>query len=198
VTFTAPIDGAVLEKMAVEGMRFMAGDTLYRLADLSVVWAIAEVSEQDLPWLRIGERARFETAALPGEVFTGRVDFLYPTVGARTRTARARIELPNAVGRLKPAMFGRVTLDAAGSDTPRLTVPASAVIDSGARQIVLVDRGAGRFEPREVGVGLRGAEYVEISSGLEEGEPVVVAANFLIDAESNLRGALAGMGEHQH
>ncbi|MGB8328408.1 MAG: efflux RND transporter periplasmic adaptor subunit [Steroidobacteraceae bacterium] len=193
LTLVLPIDGTVLEKNAVAGMRFMAGEVLYRLADLSMVWVIAEVHEQDLPWLRLGQAAQFETAAHPGERFTGHVGFIAPTVGAATRTVSVRVEFENAFGKLKPGMFGRLTLAIAGSDAPRLVVPKSAVIDSGTRKVVLLAREGGRFEPRDVRVGLSGAEFIEVTTGLTEGERVVTSANFLIDAESNLRAALNGM-----
>jgi membrane fusion protein, copper/silver efflux system len=196
LVLTSPIAATVLDKSAVEGMRFMAGETLYRLADLSVVWAMVDVPEQDLASLSIGQLAHFQTRALPGQSFAGRVSFIYPTVNATSRTVRARIELANRDGRLKPAMFGDIVLESAGSAQPRLAVPVDAVIDSGTRQIVLIARDEGRFEPREVTLGLRGAQLVEILTGLTAGDAVVVAANFLIDAESSLRGSLAGLGDH--
>ncbi len=193
VTLAAPIGGIVAEKTAIAGMRFAAGETLFRLLDLSQVWVLAQVAEQDLPRLKIGQAASFETAAHPGRRFTGKLSFIAPTVDGATRAIQARIELANSSGALKPGMFGRATLSAAADDPERLTVPVGAVIDSGTRQMVLLARPGGRFEPREVRTGIRSGQWVEIQSGLEAGDLVVSAANFLIDAESNLRGALSGM-----
>lgn len=197
VTLRAPAGGVVLEKAAVQGMRFMPGEMLYRIADLSSVWLLAEVFEQDLAGVRAGQRAVVRVSAYPGETFDGKVAFVYPTVGPETRTAKVRVELPNRGLRLKPDMYANVELTT-GERTPRLAVPESAVLDSGTRRIVLVQRGEGRFEPREVRTGMRGDGYVEVLEGLRAGEPVVVSANFLIDAESNLKAALGGFGHSAH
>jgi Cu(I)/Ag(I) efflux system membrane fusion protein len=191
LTLRAPSDGVVLEKGAVEGMRFMPGDALYRIADLSTVWLIADVFEQDLAAVHAGEPAKLTVAAYPGTEFTGKVAFVYPTLTRETRTAKVRIEVPNPDGRLKIAMYGNVELTAPVTAAAVVAVPDSAVLNSGARQAVLVDRGEGRFEPREVKLGAHADGYTEIRSGLRAGESVVVAANFLIDAESNLRAALS-------
>ncbi len=191
LTFRSPAGGVVLERKAVQGMRFMPGETLYQIADLSSVWVIADVFEQDIGRVRAGSRAVVRFDAYPGEPFEGRVSYVYPTLRADTRSAQVRIELPNRGGRIKPAMYAQVELPVAGSAV--LAVPNSAIIDSGARRVVLIDLGDGRFEPREVKAGSRGDEYVAILDGVKEGERVVVAANFLIDAESNLKAALAGM-----
>ncbi len=191
LSFRAPVTGFVLEKKAVQGMRFMPGEMLYQIADLSNAWLIADVFEQDIGRVRVGQRAGARLEAYPGQRFEGRVTYLYPTLKPETRSAQVRIELANPGGRLKPAMYGQVEI-AAGGDTV-LAVPNSAVIDSGSRRVVLVDRGDGRFEPREVRLGSRGDEYVAVLDGVKEGESVVVAANFLIDAESNLKAALGSM-----
>lgn len=189
----APASGVVLEKPAVEGRRFMAGDPLLQLADLSSLWLIAEVFEQDIGRIRVGQSAHFSMEAFPGEVFRGRVDFVYPAFNAQTRTAQVRIELPNPQGRLRPAMFGQVEI-VTGNPRPVLAVPEAAVIDSGTRQTVIVDLGEGRFVPRAVRTGARADAWVAISEGLREGERVVSRANFLIDSESNLKAALDGFG----
>ena len=191
LTFRAPAAGVVLEKKAVQGMRFMPGEMLYQIADLSSVWLIADVFEQDIGRVRVGQRAAVKLEAYPERRFEGRVTYVYPTLKPETRSAQVRIELPNPDGRLKPAMYAHVEIAAGGGTV--LAVPNSAVIDSGARRVVIVDRGEGRFEPREVKLGSRGDEYVAVLDGLKEGESVVVAANFLIDAESNLRAALGSM-----
>ncbi|MDA8259104.1 MAG: efflux RND transporter periplasmic adaptor subunit [Betaproteobacteria bacterium] len=192
LTFRSPAGGVVLEKKAVAGMRFMPGEMLYQIADLSSVWVLADVFERDIALVKPGQKVRLVINAYPDKNFTGTVAYIYPTLKAETRTIPVRIELANPGGLLKPAMYASVELATGGRDK-LLTVPVSAVIDSGTRQVVLVDKGRGRFEPREVRLGARSDDYVEIREGLKDGEPVVVAANFLIDAESNLKAALGGL-----
>jgi RND family efflux transporter MFP subunit len=191
VTLYSPVTGVVVEKPALKGMRFMPGEALYRISDLSSVWLLADVFEQDLGAIRPGQSAKITVNAYPGRTFTGKVAFFYPTVTPETRTGKVRIELANPGGLLKPAMYANVEL-AAGPARKALTVPLSAIIDSGVRQVALVQLGEGRFDPREVKLGARANEHVEILDGVKEGESVVVAANFLIDAESNLKAALSG------
>lgn len=196
VLMRAPVSGVVLERMAVQGMRFMPGETLYRIADLSKVWLLADVYEQDLSLIKVGAPVSVRVTAYPSRTFTGRVSFVYPTVAQETRTARARVELPNPDGLLKPDMYAEAQIQAHAGGGKRLAVPDSAIIDSGTRRIVLVQRGEGLFEPREVKTGGRSGAYVEVTEGLSEGEVVVTSANFLIDAESNLKAALSGFGGH--
>ena len=191
----SPANGVVIERMAVAGMRFMPGETLYQIADLSSVWLLANVFEQDLERVRPGQAARLTLAAYPGREFDGKVTFVYPTVEPETRTARVRVELPNEAGLLKPDLYGTVEIDAGGVSA-QVAIPESAVLDSGTRQAVLVELGGGVFEPREVRLGRRGDEYVEVLSGIADGERVVVNGNFLIDAESNLKAALGTFGGH--
>lgn len=188
----APMSGVVLEKKAVEGMRAAPGELLFRIVDLSTVWMIAEVFEQDLADVTAGQEAEAVLLAFPGRRFAGKVAFVYPMMTAATRTVRVRVELPNPDGALLPDMYGTVAIRARAS-RPALAVPDSAVIDSGTRRVVLVEKGEGRFEPREVKTGRRGDGFVAVLEGLGEGEKVVVAANFLIDAESNLKSALRGL-----
>ena len=188
----APADGVVTEKMVVQGARVGPDQPLYRTAALSPVWVIAEVQEGDLGGVRPGQQAKAGFVAFPGRGFGGTVDFIYPSLTAETRTARVRIVMPNADGALRAGMFASVEIEApatAGAG-PVLAVPSSAVLDSGTRQAVLVERGEGRFEPRQVRVGVQGDGTAQILDGLKPGERVVVGANFLIDAESNLRAAL--------
>ncbi|MBI5936701.1 MAG: efflux RND transporter periplasmic adaptor subunit [Betaproteobacteria bacterium] len=194
LTITAPVGGVVLEKPSVAGKRFMPGEPLYQIADLSNLWLIADVFEQDIGAVRVGQKATFTMTAYPGEVFEGKVAFIYPLLDAGTRTVKVRIELSNRRGLLKPDMFGTIELSTGGARQV-LAVPDSAVIDSGIRRIVLVQAAEGRFEPREVKAGRRGDGYVEILEGVREGEAVVVRANFLIDAESNLKAALGGLSQ---
>ena len=191
LSLRSPADGVVMEKTAVEGMRFTAGDPLYRIADLSTVWLIAEVFEQDLGAVREGETAQVAVNAYPGVNFPGKVDFIYPTVAQDTRTGKVRIVIANPDGRLKPGMYANVAIDAAVGAGPVLAVPESAVLNSGTKQTVLIDRGEGRFEPREIKLGAHADGYYTVLDGLKSGEKVVVSANFLIDAESNLRAALS-------
>jgi Cu(I)/Ag(I) efflux system membrane fusion protein len=190
LTLRAPIAGVVMDKQAVEGLHFGAGDMLYRIADLSTVWLLADVYEQDLAQIRPGDAASITVQAYPGRVFEGRVAFVYPTVNAQTRTAKVRIEVPNPELLLKTDMYATVEIAAPADTTPTLTVPDSAVLDTGTRQTVLIDRGEGRYEPRAVKLGARASGYVAVLDGVREGEKVVTGANFLIDAESNLRAAL--------
>lgn len=192
LTFRSPVNGIVTEKKAIQGMRFMPGEALFQIADISSVWVQADVFEQDIAAVNIGQPAKIRINAYPGEVFTGRIAYVYPTLNAATRTVPVRIELANPKGRLKPAMFAEVEIPVAGA-TQVVTVPNSAVIDSGSKQVVIVQLGEGRFEPRNVRLGQRGSEFVQVLDGIREGEMVVAAANFLIDAESNLNAALGGM-----
>ncbi len=200
VTLGAPNSGTVVEKKAVEGMRFMPGEPLYTIVDLSQMWLIAEVFEQDLAGVAVGQTAIIEVKAFPGRSFAGRVAFIYPTVNEETRTARARIEIANPGGLLKEQMIASVAIGAPSGRRGVLAVEESAVVDSGRRQVLLIERSEGRFEPRPVRLGARAGGYVEVLDGVREGERVVTSANFLIDAESNLRAALQAFtsGEHQH
>ena len=191
----APSDGVVIDKPVQEGMRVDAGQPLYRTAALDPIWLIAEVQEQDLGALAPGSVARAGFVAFPGRSFEGRVDFIYPTLSAATRTGRVRIVLPNPDGSLRAAMFAEVQIEAPASGAPVVSLPDSAVLDSGRRQVVLVARGEGRFEPRAVQLGVRGDGWVQVTDGVRAGERVVVGANFLIDAESNLRAALQGFAD---
>ncbi len=192
LTFRSPVGGVVLEKKAVAGMRFMPGEMLYQIADLSSVWVLADVFERDIAQVKPGQKVRLSINAYPDKSFSGTVAYIYPTLNAESRTIPVRVELANPGGLLKPAMYASVEL-AVGARDKVVTVPVSAVIDSGTRQIVLIEKGAGRFEPREVKLGARSDSYVEVIDGVRDGEPVVVAANFLIDAESNLKAALGGL-----
>ena len=195
ITFRAPVNGIVLEKRAVQGMRFMPGEMLYQIADLSSVWVIAAIPEQDIGQVRVGTLAEVTVDAYPERTFSGRVNFIYPTLDAATRTVQVRIEMSNPKGLLKPAMFANALIQGIEHDKV-LTVPSSALIDSGTRQVVFVRLAEGRFEPRTVTLGTRNDEYVEILTGVQEGEQVVTSANFLIDAESNLKAALSAFSEN--
>ena len=194
LTFTwfAPRDGIVLERNVVDGQRVMPGDVLFRIADHSVVWAMVDVAERDLAAVREGQPVTVRARSYPDKTFEGKVALVFPHLNPATRTVRVRIELPNPDLLLRPDMYAEAEIDT-GSGAPVLSVPISAVIDSGDRQVVIVDKGEGRFEPRPVQLGRRSAEHVEIREGVSEGENVVTSANFLIDAESNLKAALKSL-----
>jgi Cu(I)/Ag(I) efflux system membrane fusion protein len=194
LTYRSGANGVVLQKPSIQGMRFMPGEVLFEIADLSSVWMLADVAEQDVGLVHLGQEAKLRIVAYPDKAFSGKVVFLYPTIDTETRTAKVRIELANPGGLLKPAMFANVELVSGHARGKVLAVPESAVLDSGARQVVLVRRGEGLFEPRTVKLGMRADGYIEVMKGLQAGEQVVVRANFLIDAESNLKAALETFG----
>jgi len=194
LTYRSPVAGVILEKKALQGMRFMPGEALYQIADVSGVWVLADVFERDIAAVKVGQPVEVSVDAFPDRTFAGKLSYIYPTLNAQTRTVPVRIELPNPRGELRPAMYANVHVKV-GVGRTALTVPISAVIDSGAAQRVIVQLEEGRFEPREVKLGLRGDDYVEVKEGVKAGEQIVVAANFLIDSESNLKAALGGMKE---
>ncbi|MFK0204750.1 efflux RND transporter periplasmic adaptor subunit [Agrobacterium sp. NPDC090283] len=192
MAYSAPRDGIVLERMATTGMMAKPGDVLFRIADISDVWVIADVPEYDLASIRIGAQADITVRSLPGRTFKGVVDLIYPEVDMQTRTTKVRIELPNPDGVLLFNMYADVGIEA-GAAKPVIAVPNSAVIDTGDRQVVFIDKGDGRFEPKDVKFGVRGNDSTEIRQGVVAGDKVVVSANFLLDAESNLNSALSAM-----
>ena len=193
IDWPAPVSGVIMEKNVVEGQMVRMGEELYRIADLGSIWVIADVAEQDLGLIGVGAPAKVRFRAIPDRSYEGRVTFILHELEMKTRTAKVRIEVANPEQRIKHEMYAEVEIDAGADDRERLAVPRSAVIDSGSRQVVIVDRGEGRFEPRSVTLGLAGADFVEVRDGITAGEKVVVGANFLIDAESNLKAALRGL-----
>ncbi len=195
--WASPAMGDIIEKKVIEGQRVAAGDELFRIADHSRVWMIAEVAEADIAEIKLGMHATVTLRAYATAPHDGVVTFIYPELmKPETRTVSVRIELPNPDGQLKPGMYADVVFRADGGADP-IAVPDSAVIDSGTRQVVLVAKGDGRFEPRAVKLGRRGDGYVEVKEGLAAGEEVVTSANFLIDAESNLKAALQSFGQQE-
>jgi len=194
IQWSAPRDGIVLERNAIEGMRAQPGDVLFRIADTSLVWALVDVAERDLGGLAVGQPVTVRARSFPGREFRGKINVIYPQVNRETRTTRVRIELANADLALLPDMYVDADIDT-GTPAPVIAVPDSSVLDTGSRQAVLVDKGDGRFEPRPVKLGRRGDGYVEVREGLSEGEAIVTSANFLIDAESNLKAALKGFAD---
>ncbi len=189
ITLRATSDGTVLDKQAVEGMKFSSGDTLYRLADLSNVWALVDVYEQDLAQMVVGQSAVVTLNAYAGKSFEGKVGFIYPAINKETRTAKLRIDLPNPTGELRTDMYANVEIGTLPRENV-LTVAAESVLNSGARKTVLLDLGEGRFKPQPVTTGVEGDGRVEIIDGVKEGDRVVTSASFLIDAESSIRAAL--------
>jgi Cu(I)/Ag(I) efflux system membrane fusion protein len=192
IDWPSPADGYVMKKNVIEGQMVRMGDEIMRLANLDKIWVVADVAEQDVGLVAIGQPVKVRFKAFPSEDFEGRVTFILHELEAPTRTGQVRIELDNPERHIKHEMYADVEIDTGASEKPLLAVPNSAIINSGNRQVVLVSRGEGRFEPRPVTVGLHGESYTEIKEGIAPGEEVVVAANFLIDAESNLKAALAG------
>lgn len=192
ISYPAPRDGVILERMATTGMMAKPGDVLFRIADISDVWVIADVPEYDLASVRRGADVRVSVRSLSGKTFKGVVDLIYPQVQEQTRTTKVRIELPNPDGLLLANMYAEVEIEA-GAAKPVVSIPNSAVIDTGDRQVVIIDKGDGRFESKNVKLGIRGEDRTEITKGINAGDSVVVSANFLLDAESNLNSALSGM-----
>jgi Cu(I)/Ag(I) efflux system membrane fusion protein len=195
IDWLAPAGGTVIAKRIINGQRVVAGDELYRIVDLSNLWVIADVAEGDLAEIKPGARATVTFRAYRSQPVDGVVTFIYPEVRPETRTVRVRIEVANPDALLKPDMYADVVFQVEADRTPVTTVPTSAIIDTGTKQIVLVAKGEGRFEPRVVKLGRRGDGYVEITEGLKPGEEIVTTATFLIDAESNLQTALKTFSE---
>jgi len=193
LTIYSPIAGVVIEKMAVAGQRVEPGMTLYRIADLSTIWVYGDVYEYELPFVKVGQEASLALTAYPEQRFTARVAYVAPMLDAKTRTAKVRFELPNSPDQLlRPEMYGTVELRVPLGE--RLVVPRTAVLDSGRRQVVFADGGDGRLVPREVRLGGRFDDAVEVLDGVAAGERVVTSANFLVDSESKLQAAESMMG----
>jgi len=198
VTLRSLANGVVLEKPSIEGKRFAPGEVLYQIADLSRVWVLADVFEQDLSMIHAGQKVTIRVDAYPEKIFTGEVTFIYPKVTPETRTAIVRIVLDNSAGLLRPDMYARVEFASFHTDNKVLTIPDSAVLDTGTRRMVLVDLGEGRYEPRTVKLGMHADGFTEVLGGIQAGEAVVVKANFLIDAESNMKAAMSNFAHGAH
>lgn len=194
IPWVAPQDGEILQRNAVNGMRAAPGEVLFKIADHRLVWVLIDVAERDLAQVAIEAKVTIRSRVLAGKTFGGTVALIYPHLNAATRTARIRVEVPNPDELLRPEMYVDAEIET-GTPSPVLAVPESAVLDSGSRPVVLIDKGEGRFEPREVKLGRHGGGLVEVTQGVSEGDAVVTSANFLIDAESNLKAALKGFSE---
>lgn len=196
LTLYSPIDGIVVKKEAYKGIFVKPEMELYAIADLSTIWVYADIYEYELPLIKVGQEATVSLSYYPGQVFKGKVVYIYPYLKDKTRTIRVRFEFPNTPGwKLKPEMFSNVEVRIKLGK--RLAVPEEAVLDSGTRQIVFVAKGEGLFEPREVKLGTQVEGYYEVLSGLSKGEKVVTSANFLIDSESRLKAAMGAMPGHK-
>ncbi len=191
LTLHSPFNGFVLEKMAYQGMNVMPGMALFKLADLSVVWLYADIYEYEFPLIRLGQEGTIQLSYYPGESIKGKIIYIYPYMDSATRTVKVRFEVPNPHGKLKPEMFANVEIKIPMGK--KLVVPEGAIIDTGTRQVAIVDRGSGYFEPREVKIGMKVNEDYVVLGGLKKGERVVTSANFLIDSESKFKEAIGGM-----
>jgi len=188
----SPFDGIVLTVGAREGQFVTPRTELYRLADLSRAWVYVDVYEYELPWVQIGDQATMEVKSLPGREFKGTVTYIYPYFESKTRTVKVRLEFDNQDLALKPETFANVTLHS-GRSVDAIVIPEEAVIRSGTRQRVFVVRGGGKFEPREVTLGVSSNGRVQVLKGITPGDEVVISGQFLIDSESSLREAAVKM-----
>ena len=204
ITLYSPIEGVIAELGVREGMTVASGAILFRLVDLSTVWVNAEIPEAQGAWLRPGTAVEARVPSFPDQAFHGSVSAILPEVNAATRTLRARVELANPGGRLKPGMYATLGFSE-GAGTQALIVPSEAVIRTGARSVVIVAEGEGRFRQQDVEIGFESGGKTEIRKGLAEGDKVVVSGQFLIDSEASLRatgtrmeGATPGVGAQVH
>ena len=195
VTIFSKVDGVVTARNVALGSNVEPGKDLFEIADLTTVWMLADVFESEAPLVKAGQQAKIELIAFPGEPLSGTVSYIYPALDESTRTLRVRLECPNPDGRLKPGMFAAVSI--AVDLGEQLVVDDDAVLDTGLRQIVFVDKGEGRLEPREVVVGDRADGLAIIARGLEPGERIVTSGNFLVDSESRMKAALRQVRRRQ-
>jgi YHS domain-containing protein len=194
--FYSPVNGYVMDKMVFKGQSVMAGMELYKIADLSTVWIIADIYQYELPWVKVGQKADIELSYMPGKKFRGTITYVYPMLSMETRTAKVRVEVRNTPAlEFKPEMFATVQI-ASPVALNAVAVPEQAIIHSGERNIAVIALGGGYFDPREVKLGVTAEGYVQILDGVKEGEKIVVSSQFLIDSESNLKAAISQMTGH--
>lgn len=186
LTIYSPVSGYVVQKEAVQGMRIMPGEKLFDIADLSTLWVISDIYEYELSHIKVGQTANISLSYLPEKVFSSTIDYVYPMLSGDTRTAKVRFTITNPSAQLKPQMFTNVEIKI--DMGKRLAIPDDAVIDTGTRQIIYVDKGEGYFEAREVHIGLKADGMTEVLHGLEAGEKVAASGTFLIDSEAQLKG----------
>jgi len=192
IALRSPVTGTVLERNVVEGQYVGADTPLMTVADLSRVWVLVDLYEMDLGRVKLGDHARFTADGLPGRMYEAVIDFIYPTVSSETRTLKARLSLANPEGLLRPGMYGQVDVSSRRGASS-LVVPAEAVVNTGEISYVFLARGEGHFEPRRVWTGTSDGDQVTVLKGLAEGDTVVSSASFLIDSESRLKAAIAGL-----
>ncbi len=195
LTIFSPASGYVVQKMALQGMRVMPGEKLFDVADLSTVWIVSDIYEYEVHLIKTGQTAKISLSYFPGREFSSTIDYIYPSLAGETRTAKVRFTIANPGGQLKPQMFTNVEVKINLGN--KLAIPESAVIDTGIRQIVYVDKGEGYFEPREVMLGVKAEGMVEVLKGIKAGEKVASSGNFLIDSEAQLKG-VKPLGGHKH
>jgi Cu(I)/Ag(I) efflux system membrane fusion protein len=195
IILRSPVSGVVTAKTVVQGSRLTPADIPFEITDLSHVWALADVYESELARVKVGQPGTLTLASVPGRTFKGRVVFVDPILDPKTRTAKVRLELPNLKGELKPGTYGEAVIQ--GPVHQGILVPLDAVLEAGTQKVAFIALGNGRFEPRSVTTGIRVGDQVEILSGLEPDEEVITRANFLVDSESRLQAALAGLA-HKH
>lgn len=188
----SPVTGVVIHKNVLEGKYIKPGENLYRIGDISKIWVYADIYEYEVPWVRIGQVAEMSLSYLPGKIFKGKVTYIYPYLETKTRTIKVRLEFENPNWELKPDMYADVRIQVEPKKNV-LAIPKEAVIHSGLRTVIIVDKGHGFFEPRDVKIGLEATDYYEVLNGLNEGEKVVTSSQFLIDSESRLKEAIAKM-----
>lgn len=195
LTLYSPVNGYVVQKMAIRGMRVMPGEKLFDIADLSSVWIISDVYENEMQLVRVGQPAAISLSYFPGKEFSSKIDYIYPALSGDTRTAKVRFTVPNPSGLLRPQMFTNIEIKIGLGK--KLAIPEDAVIDTGQRQVVYVDHGDGNFEPREVQLGARVEGMREVLKGLKASEKIASAATFLIDSEAQLKN-VTPLGQHKH
>lgn len=196
MTIYSPADGIVMEKMVRSGQNVMAGMELYKIADLSTVWVLADIYQYELPWIKRGQSVDIELSYLPGRSFKGTITYIYPYLSEETKTAKVRIQVRNTASiELKPDMFATVKIVSPLS-IEAVVVPDQAIIRTGERNIAVIALGGGYFDPREVKLGVQSDGYVQVLDGIKEGERIVISSQFLIDSESNLKAAVSQMSGH--
>lgn len=186
LTLYSPVSGYVIQKSAIQGMKVMPGEKLFDVADLSSLWITAEIYQYELPLIKPGQQARISLSYLPGQEFSSRIDYVYPSLSAETRTAKVRFKISKPTRDLKPQMF--TTVEIKINLGKKLAVPDSAILDTGTEKVAYVDVGEGQFEPRQVLTGVRADKMIEIVKGIKAGDVVASSANFLIDSEAKLKG----------
>jgi len=192
VTIFSPVSGFVIEKHAFEGMYVQPQMTMYTIADLSTIWVQGEIYEYEVPFIARGQAAEFSVEAFPGEQFAGQVTYIYPYLNKQSRTVQVRLEFANPQLRLKPDMYGTMSIQVDRGTI--LAIPEQAVLDSGVRKVVFVEKENGVFEPRDVALGPKVGPFFEVIEGVHEGEKIVISGTFLLDSESKLMASTNMMG----